>query len=853
MSGLSGRGGSIHATGGAGKRFLRQPLAEHNCYLDRDATRQPAGAGGDSNRLAWPGLLFFHAFAGLLRVGLISGYGGCVTPGPLSASVTFVETTVEFAGSGPNPVSVSLIAPTVVPNLVGAAGTTAATPITVGVTGPNGPVSGVEVTLQSGSSGPSVACEPQSGSYAGLGTVLTNSIGVATCTPLFGGQIGTGTYTIYVGGSFATFGPAPLTVTAGPPALIKYISGNNQAVYPGVKVPLPLVAVVTDVAGNPSVGAAVMWSVRAGTAVLTNEVTTSSSNGQVSVYVTPTAGPVEVAVALAANSSVQYIFTVNVSVVITALQIVAGNNQQAAEGKIFADPLIVEASDNGVPVPGATVNFAVTIGAATLSALSAVTNAQGQAQVIITAGAVSGPVVITASMTSGGKTYSQTFNLVVSPSLAITQVVNAAGFQSGIVPGSRVTIFGQGLAPQGSVTAPTSGPLPLTLGGVTVTFTSGSLSMQAPIFSVSSQNGTESVTVQAPFELSPGNAFVSVTTGAGTSPLFSSTVYALQPGIFQTSPPGGASYATAQRPDGSFVSPANPAVAGEVITMQVTGLGQVSPAAATNQVGVAGQNVLAGVLVGVENNGAPVISAAYSPGQVGLYTVTFQIPSNAVAGANMPLAIVACSGSCSAANPTPSLFWSNPSLIAIAASALPSLLPTPASLTFNYQQGGTQPAAQTVTVASSIPGFALSFTAAASTSSGGSWLSVSPASATTSANLTISINAAGLTPGAYNGSIAITSASAGNSPLTVPVTLTVLPAGAPAIASLAPSSAIAGGPAFTLMVNGAGFLSGAAVQWNGSPLATSYVSGNQLTAAVPASLLAAPGSASRDRRSTLAV
>jgi uncharacterized protein (TIGR03437 family) len=665
---------------------------------------------------------------------------------------------------------------------------------------------------------------------------------LATCTPVFG-SIGTGTYTIYVGGNFATFGPAPLAVTAGPPALIKYISGNNQAVDPGVKVPLPLVAVVTDVAGDASVGVPVVWSVRAGTAVLSNEVTSSSSNGQVSVYVTPTGGPVEVAVTLAGNSSVQYIFTVNVSIVITALQIVAGNNQQAAEGKIFADPLIVEASDNGVPVPGATVNFAVTIGAATLSALSAVTNAQGQAQVIITAGAVSGPVVITASMTSGGKTYSQTFNLVVSPSLAITQVVNAAGFQSGIVPGSRVTIFGQGLAPQGSVTAPTSGPLPLTLGGVTVTFTSGSLSMQAPIFSVSSQNGTESVTVQAPFELSPGNAFVSVTTGAGTSPLFSSTVYALQPGIFQTSPPGGASYATAQRPDGSFVSPANPAVAGEVITMQVTGLGQVSPAAATNQVGVAGQNVLAGVLVGVENNGAPVISAAYSPGQVGLYTVTFQIPSNAVAGANMPLAIVACSGSCSAANPTPSLFWSNPSLIAIAASALPSLLPTPASLTFNYQQGGTQPAAQTVTVASSIPGFALSFTAAASTSSGGSWLSVSPASATTSANLTISINAAGLTPGAYNGSIAITSASAGNSPLTVPVTLTVLPAGAPAIASLAPSSAIAGGPAFTLMVNGAGFLSGAAVQWNGSPLATSYVSGNQLTAAVPASLLAAPGSA----------
>ena len=228
MSGLSGRGGSIHATGGAGKRFLRQPLAEHNCYLDRDATRQPAGAGGDSNRLERPGLLFFTPLPVSSGSGLSPATVVASLPAPLSASVTFVETTVEFAGSGPNPVSVSLIAPTVVPNLVGAAGTTAATPITVGVTGPNGPVSGVEVTLQSGGSGPSVACEPQSGSYAGLGTVLTNSIGVATCTPLFGGQIGTGTYTIYVGGSFATFGPAPLTVTAGPPALISTLAAITR-------------------------------------------------------------------------------------------------------------------------------------------------------------------------------------------------------------------------------------------------------------------------------------------------------------------------------------------------------------------------------------------------------------------------------------------------------------------------------------------------------------------------------------------------------------------------------------------------------------------------------------------------
>ena len=64
------------------------------------------------------------------------------------------------------------------------------------------------------------------------------------------------------------------------------------------------------------------------------------------------------------------------------------------------------------------------------------------------------------------------------------------------------------------------------------------------------------------------------------------------------------------------------------------------------------------------------------------------------------------------------------------------------------------------------------------------------------------------------------------------------------LASLSPASATAGGPAFTLTVNGSGFLSGAAVLWNGSPLSTSYVSGSQLNASVPASLIASQGSAS---------
>ena len=65
----------------------------------------------------------------------------------------------------------------------------------------------------------------------------------------------------------------------------------------------------------------------------------------------------------------------------------------------------------------------------------------------------------------------------------------------------------------------------------------------------------------------------------------------------------------------------------------------------------------------------------------------------------------------------------------------------------------------------------------------------------------------------------------------------------PTLTSLSPSSALVGGAAFTLTVNGSNFVSGSVVQWNGSPRATTFVSATQLTAAIPASDIAAGGSA----------
>lgn len=59
-----------------------------------------------------------------------------------------------------------------------------------------------------------------------------------------------------------------------------------------------------------------------------------------------------------------------------------------------------------------------------------------------------------------------------------------------------------------------------------------------------------------------------------------------------------------------------------------------------------------------------------------------------------------------------------------------------------------------------------------------------------------------------------------------------------------PAAIAPGGAAFTLTVNGTGFVSGAVVNWNGTAQTTTFVSSSQITASIAASNIASPGTAS---------
>jgi hypothetical protein len=67
---------------------------------------------------------------------------------------------------------------------------------------------------------------------------------------------------------------------------------------------------------------------------------------------------------------------------------------------------------------------------------------------------------------------------------------------------------------------------------------------------------------------------------------------------------------------------------------------------------------------------------------------------------------------------------------------------------------------------------------------------------------------------------------------------------APSLASLSPTTAVAGGGDFTLTVNGSNLVNGSVVQVNGSSRSTTFVSGAQLTAAIPAGDIGSAGTLS---------
>jgi hypothetical protein len=157
-------------------------------------------------------------------------------------------------------------------------------------------------------------------------------------------------------------------------------------------------------------------------------------------------------------------------------------------------------------------------------------------------------------------------------------------------------------------------------------------------------------------------------------------------------------------------------------------------------------------------------------------------------------------------------------------STAPSLQVNPASLSFSAQQGASNPTSFSFSAqqGASNPAsqlLAITSTGTALSWSGGtnaSWLSITPSAGTTPSNTNVAVSVAGLSAGVFNGSITLTAAGAGNSPLVVPVRLTITGVTGnsiqvnPASFSFNAQQGIAGPPSQTMNITS----TGGALNWS---------------------------------------
>jgi len=421
------------------------------------------------------------------------------------------------------------------------------------------------------------------------------------------------------------------------------LQGDGQAGRPGQRLEeQALVVQLGDDCLNPISGEQVFWSVDPPeAATLENVISTTDGDGRSSVLVRLGAQPRAFRV-LARYRELSQEF--NLAVTTTPARLAAASGaMQTIPRDGLSEPLVVEAiSEEGFPVPGVDVFFAVLEGPGVLTETAVRTGADGRASTQVRAGSEFGTVRVLASsapqtaLRAAGKAQSGAltaeFTLLVSgrfPQVSAGGFVNAASFWRGWSPGSLGTIFGAGMMEgvQGVVFG-AGPPFPTRLRGVQVTVNG----VPAPILSMANVGGAEQINLQVPFGIpAPSTATVVIDNNGATS-TFDVEMKRAQPGIFEIDAQGGR-YAAALHADFRAVVPADPARPGETILLFLTGMGPLSPSVPTNVIGpVPAAETAFDPTVGIEHEGVVDFGGFYAPGFVGLYQVNFRVPNDVETG-----------------------------------------------------------------------------------------------------------------------------------------------------------------------------------------------------------------------------
>jgi uncharacterized protein (TIGR03437 family) len=236
------------------------------------------------------------------------------------------------------------------------------------------------------------------------------------------------------------------------------------------------------------------------------------------------------------------------------------------------------------------------------------------------------------------------------PTILPRGVVNGAGFQATISPGSWVTIYGRNLAANSRTLQPgeiRNGSLPTQLDGVTVTIDGE----PASIYFISPTQ----INVVAPADANSGLVPVVVTNEKGATAPALVDLEPIAPAFFESQRPGGRAFAIATHTNFHLAgdpavigdSQATPAKPGEAIILWGTGFGPTNPPTPAGTLASRAATLLTVPEITIGGIAADYVGGAVTPGFAGLYQIAVRVPD--VADGNQ-LVAVSVSGESSPGN-----------------------------------------------------------------------------------------------------------------------------------------------------------------------------------------------------------
>ncbi len=734
---------------------------------------------------------------------------------------------------GSTPLTATLVSATQLTAAIPASLIATAGTANVTVTDSAGTTSGATFTI-SAPNGPAITgLSPTSATAGGAAFTLTvnGSNFVSGATVNWGSTALTTTFVN--SGQLTAAVPASLIATAGTASVtVAESAGTSQAatftigaaVAPVITSLSPTSATAGGAAFTLTVngsnfvsGATVNWG---STALTTTFVNSGQIAAAVPASLIATAGTANIVVSESAGRSSAAVFTINAAPpVITSLSpasvtaggagftlTVNGSNfvsgAQVNWGSTALTTTLVNSGQLTAAVPASLIS---TAGTASVT----VSESAGTSQAAtFTIGAAAAPVIASLSPTSA-----------TAGGAAFTLTVNGSNFASGAQVNWGSTALTTSFVNSGQLTAAVPASLIATAGTESVTVSDAAGQSSAAVFTINA--APPSITSLSPASVTAGGAGFTLTvngsnfaSGAqvnwGSTALTTSFVNSGQ----LTAAVPASLIATAGTPN-ITVSESAGASSAATFTISAPGVPTISTLSPTSATAtgagftltVNGSNYVSGAVVNW--NGTPLTTSLVNSGQL-----TASVPASDIALAGTASITVSDSAGTSAA----ATFTINPTT------------PVVSSLSQTSATAGASAITLTVNGANFV---------SPATVNWGSTSNTLTAAAVTPTQLTVTVPASDLLT---SGTVSITVTDAGGTS-TTSATFTIN-AAPPSISTLSPTSATAGGTDFTLTVNGANFVSGAQVNWGSTALTTSFVNSGQLTAVVPASLIATAGTAS---------